>query len=377
MSDNSKIEWCDATLNVFRGCSKVSAGCKHCYAEAMAARFHKPGQWGHGLTDGRHWTGDVNFVPEAMTKPFRWHKPRRIFINSTSDTFHKNVEDEWLDYLIATIALNPHHTFMVLTKRPERMHKYMHNLTEKITTSKDTLVFLKSRFADAMRLVSRYVGAEYPNNAPLAFETWPPPNLWLGVSIEDQATAEQRITPLLATPAAVRFVSAEPLLAPVDLTRLDMDVMFGINDPDPHGYRPKHYFDALRGMSDINPIHGAEPDLGKLDWLIVGGESGPNARPTHPDWVCSLRDQCAVTDTPFFFKQWGSWQCVYDRDQDDPDWQNCPRAKDNSERYVNLEGGHGFHGDRVVFMKRTSKKNASNTLDGQTHLAFPNMESRT
>ncbi len=353
MSDNSKIEWCDATLNVFRGCSKVSAGCMHCYAEAMAARFHKPGQWGESLTKDGRWTGDIQFSLGALQLAFKWKRPRRIFINSTSDTFHPNVKEEWLNYLFATVALNPHHTFIVLTKRPDRMCEYMcrENRDEAIGYH---AYELSEEFGGDTTRAPALIHRGHPPHG-----SWPLPNLWLGVSVEDQATAEQRITPLLAAPAAVRFVSAEPLLGPVDLTRLDMDVMFGIDKPDPHGYRPKHYFDALRGMSDINPIHGAEPDLAALDWLIVGGESGPKARPIHPDWVRGLRDQCTATDTPFFFKQWGEWGFA---------GGDCTHMLSINGNLTTLGNAPG---DADWPCAKIGKRKAGHLLDGVAHREFP------
>lgn len=284
MADRTPIEWADATWNPNTGCSRVSEGCRNCYAEIMAARFSKPGQWGEGLAqivrkpDGsadHRWTGQVRLNDRALTQPLRWRKPRRIFVCSTSDLFHEGVPDEWLDRVFAVMALAPQHTFMVLTKRPERARRYFEGYEE------------AGEFHTGIRdaLIEGAAQAIYAARTGEDPSLWlsvslPLPNVWLGTSIEDQPTADARIPHLLATPAAVRFVSAEPLLGPVDLT----------------GYLP-----------DLDCGDG-------LDLAIVGGESGPGARPMQPDWPRALRDQCLAAGTAFFFKQWGEWGHALDMD---------------------------------------------------------------
>jgi protein gp37 len=280
MADRTKIEWTDATWNPIRGCTRVSEGCRHCYAEGMAARFSDPGQWGHGLaqrvalpgggTDHR-WTGKVELVDAALDLPLRWRSPRRIFVNSTSDLFHEKVPDEWIDSVFCVMGAATRHTFQVLTKRPERMRDY---LTRR-----------RCNFA-----VKAPIGGGMVDWHPFNKELAVPPNVWLGTSIEDQATADERIPHLLATPAAVRFLSCEPLLGPVDLNRIKCPIYGEVC--------------AVTGYLG-NGMYG---DYGpKLDWVICGGESGPGARPMHPDWARSLRDQCQAAGVPFFFKQWGEW----------------------------------------------------------------------
>lgn len=272
MADATPIEWTDSTWNPITGCTRVSEGCRNCYAEVMAARFSGPGQWGEGLArivrdpNGKaidhRWTGKLRFNDRALDLPLRWRKPRRIFVNSTSDLFHEYVPDEWIDRVFAVMALAPRHTFQMLTKRPERAQAYLINHPHNHIQIRRQIAgraphALRSQ-GDAGRMV-------------------PLPNVWLGTSIEDQATADARIPHLLATPAAVRFVSAEPLLGPVDLTR----------------------WSGIEG-------DGGTMGFG-LDLVIVGGESGPGARPMHPDWARSLRDQCQAAGVAFFFKQWGEW----------------------------------------------------------------------
>lgn len=267
MAENSKIEWTDATWNPIGGCSRVSEGCRNCYAEVMAARFSDPGQWGHGLatrvkrpdgsTDYR-WTGKVQLNEKALIKPLLWKKPRRIFVNSTSDLFHESVPGEWIDQAFAVMALCPQHTFQILTKRPERAREYFREtagwrvrVATLLNTIKPSPLWNGNVHQGWQNLHGRPDGL---------------PNVWLGTSVEDQAAADVRIPHLKATPAAVRFLSCEPLLGPL---RID--------------------------------------DLTSIGWVICGGESGPNARPMHPDWARSLRDQCQAAGVPFFFKQWGEW----------------------------------------------------------------------
>jgi protein gp37 len=231
MADKTKIEWTDATWNPIRGCTRKSEGCRNCYAEVMAARFSDPGQWGHGLaqrvalpgggTDHR-WTGKVELVDAALDLPLRWREPRRIFVNSTSDLFHEKVPDEWIDRVFAVMALAPQHTFQVLTKRPERMREYLTRPVQGPWAGRMHSVDDAGHVTDATDAWRR-VHAEMvkllpitpPKQLNLASEMqeehgdgfmprWPLPNAWLGTSIENQATADDRIPHLLATPAAVR-----------------------------------------------------------------------------------------------------------------------------------------------------------------------------
>lgn len=235
MSDKSSIEWCDSTWNVVTGCTKVSQGCKNCYAETIANRF-----WGE-----RKFT-DVQCHEDRLDIPPRWKKPRRVFVNSMSDLFHPVVTNYFIREVWKRMAKTSHHTYQILTKRPERM----------------------------LEFTQWMAGRDH-----ISIAEWPR-NVWLGVSCEDQATADERIPILLQTPAAVRFVSLEPLLGPIDLDKKELLC-----------YRWR------RGYT-----------IGTyLDWVIVGGESGPHARPMHPDWARSIRDQCQRAGVPFFMKQWGEW----------------------------------------------------------------------
>lgn len=222
----SKIEWTDATWNPAVGCEACSPGCDNCYAATVASRQMQPAH--QGLTIGRKWTGEVRLLPERLTEPLRWRKPRRVFVGSMTDLFHPDVPYRFVREVFNVMRSCPQHTFQVLTKRPQRMREFA---------------------------LERKLGFD-PEH--------PPANVWLGTSIESNTYA-WRAEHLRLTPAAVRFISAEPLLGP---------------------------FDQLY--------------LAKIDWLIVGGESGQGARPMHPDWVRDLRDRCEGTPTAFFFKQWGA-----------------------------------------------------------------------
>lgn len=266
MSDKTGIVWTDATWNPTTGCTKVSPGCKHCYAEREWPRMVRlvPSYAGRAFTD-------VRCHEDRLDQPLRWKKPRKVFVNSMSDLFHPDVPDLFIDRVFAVMALAPRHTFQVLTKRPGRMRDYLG--------------------CAEMSIRDEVKYEDIAQSMP-----WPLPNVWLGVSVEDQATADERIPILLQTPAAVRWISAEPLLGLVNLTLLGAD-------------RP-YYIDALRrNMRSTAPISldpSPPEETGRLDWVVAGGESGPRARPMHPGWVRSLRDQCAAAGVAFLFKQWGA-----------------------------------------------------------------------
>lgn len=262
MKHGTGIEWTHIpgykgeTWNPVTGCTKVSEGCKFCYAEREWVRWKanpKSVQYGREFTD-------VATHEKRLGQPLQWAKPRAIFVNSMSDLFHDDVPFEFLFSVFETMAQCPHHIFMVLTKRPEKM-----------------LVF--ERWIKSQTTFPDPLGD--PDKSQFMGQPWPLPNVWLGVSIENQRTADDRIPTLLRCAAAIRFISYEPALGPVDL-------LPWIEPFDSH--------DAL-----LNPSP-------KIDWVIVGGESGPRARPSHPDWFNDVRYQCAAANVPFFFKQWGEWE---------------------------------------------------------------------
>jgi protein gp37 len=236
MAQASSIEWTEATWNPVTGCTKISPGCAHCYAERMAKRLRAMGQ-------PRYRNGfRLTLQPDVLDVPLRWKRPRMVFVNSMSDLFHKHVPAEFIAKCFAVMQKASQHTFQVLTKRPER----------------------------AAKLAGRL--------------PWPP-NVWMGTSIESAAYVP-RIFPLRETPARIRFLSLEPLLGPIP--RL--------------------------------PLQG-------IGWVIVGGESGPRARPMQPRWVFQLRDRCVEAGVPFFFKQWGGMhKCKSGRTLEGQLWSEMPRA---------------------------------------------------
>lgn len=422
MAEHTKIEWTDATWNPITGCSVVSPGCTNCYAMKLAGTRLDRHPSRAGLTKqtkaGPVWTGEVRFNEQWLTQPLQWKRPRRIFVCAHGDLFHESVPDEWIDKVFAVMALAPQHTFQVLTKRAKRMREYCVSLVE----SEEHF----ERFCDA--LVTN-VGDYTVDH--LFDTTLPLPNVWLGISAEDQQRADERIPDLLATPAAVRWVSAEPLLGQIDFSKwtaspgqvgdyrggqvfLDDEMRMEHLQDGEHVARPVNLPSsnrlpplprsarvipsditaestqpihdlgssaidgeargvgsirsaapikvpfpveqsseianlslvcrnddglretawptnseidtlALKTAPDVRSVKANESaDLGKgfavlvernkfpihgenhnISWVVVGGESGPGARPMHPDWARSIRDQCQAAGVAFNFKQWG------------------------------------------------------------------------
>ena len=289
MADTS-IEWATKVWNPLRGCSIVSAGCRSCYAMKQAHRFAGPGGKYEGLTKmsggGPVWTGEVRVVPEMLEAPLHWKKPQRVFVNSMSDLFHEDVPDSFIDQVFAVMALCSQHTFQVLTKRPQRAEDYLRSQAT-LNGIGDSIRRRSPTPAMSIAEAMRAFGIEVD---PIS-RWWPLRNVWLGVSVEDQATADERIPLLLDTPAAVRWISAEPLLGQVDL--------------------PGLFYYGTERSGGIVPLRAKGHTM--LDWVVAGGESGPKARPMHPDWARSLRDQCAAAGVPFLFKQWGEWAPANDK----------------------------------------------------------------
>ena len=251
----TSIEWTDETWNPVTGCSHVSDGCRNCYAEDIAKRFSGTGSF----PVFKPWTApnaahNVVLHPERLGAPLHWRKPRRVFVNSMSDLFHELVPEEFIDRVFAVMALSPQHTYQVLTKRPERMLAYF--AWDREAAVSDVLYASKWPMKPEVFIAA---GRDRVQGG------WPLPNVWLGVSAEDQRTADERIPVLLDTPATIRFVSAEPLLGPIDLERYP-----------------------------------------SLDWVIAGGESGHGARPCNTAWIQSIIEQCRAAGTAVFVKQLGS-----------------------------------------------------------------------
>ncbi|MBE3584967.1 MAG: phage Gp37/Gp68 family protein [Thermoanaerobacter sp.] len=270
----TRIEWATHVWNPVTGCNPISEGCRNCYAERFARRL--AGRYGYPKVDPFR----VTLHPERVEEPLRWRKPRRVFVCSMGDLFHDNVPDEYIDRVFAAMATAKQHTFLLVTKRPKRMKNY---LTDQCRRGE-----IARWFSTGAIYRAQVVASGYEKRIP-----WPLPNVWLGVTAENQDRADERIPVLLQIPAAVRFVSVEPMLGPVDLTRI----------PCPNGCDPETY--CVRCCHDYN-----QNDWGTVNsfeegisWVIAGGETGPKARPCHPDWVRSLRDQCQSAGVPFFLKQ--------------------------------------------------------------------------
>ena len=309
MSASTPIEWtrsddgsAGATWNPVTGCTKVSEGCDHCYAETFAERWR--GVPGHPFEQGF----DLRLWPERLTLPLRWRRPRRVFLNSMSDLWHDAVGADLIARVFAVIAVAEQHTFQVLTKRPGRMH---------------SLVSDEAFWHQVQKAAAEYGPSP---EAAAAIDGRFLPNLWLGVSVETQKWASVRLDKLATTSAAaVRFASCEPLL----------------------------------GELDIRPWLA-----GGLEWVIAGGESGAGARPMHPDWARSLRDQCLAAGVPYFFKQWGAF---------------APEADGHDRGGIHFidRRGQSWNGMEIparpdaVGMRRVGKGRAGRMLDGRTWDEFP------
>lgn len=357
----TKIEWTQRpgtkgeTWNPVVGCSIKSAGCTNCYAMKMAYRLEAMGvpQY-QGTTEKVNgkpvWTGKVALAEKALALPRGWKKPRTVFVNSMGDLFHEDVPDEWIDRVWAVMAMTPQHTYIVLTKRPERMREYL-------TSEREDLINGEAG------VLAHWDDMPQRGTGPLS-------NVWLGTSAENQETADERIPELLATPAAIRLVSCEPLLGPIDLSAMP----FAEGDP-------RHRWCALTGQALMystgingNPdmtVRLEKPVRESLDWVISGGESGRGARPMHPAWARGLRDQCFAAGTPFFFKQWGEWLPgeVYAEGLSG----GLVRHQDGTD---NAHGGrpdHWWSGDAFGGLVSTlvGKKAAGSEIDGREWLQFP------
>lgn len=313
----TSIEWTDVTWNPVRGCSRVSEGCRNCYAEKVAARFSGPGMPYEGLVTigekGARWNGTTKFVAEHLGDPLRWKRPRRVFVNSMSDLFHESLANEQIAAVFGVMAACPQHVFQILTKRPKRAREFFDGVFG-LESCEETVAREASVVAnivwDSRATPGSFWGTQMKgasNRRP--WPGWPLPNVWLGVSVEDQQTADERIPVLLATPAAVRFVSYEPALAPVDFDQPRCD----IHGRDEVASGPEGEFCnecAANGYADeLSFGHWLDPLNGGLQWIIVGGESGRGARPFDLAWARSTVEQCREAGVPAFVKQLGARPC--------------------------------------------------------------------
>lgn len=321
MADKSKIEWTNATWNPVTGCDKVSSGCKNCYAELDWKRLSANSK---SVYFGRRFN-DLAMHSERLEQPLRWRDPRMIFVNSMSDLFHQDVPREFIARVFAIMAMAKEHTFQILTKRADRLSLLSDEMFE----------------FEVGLIVDEYARER---GWCVDLDEWQLPNVWLGVSVENQQAANERIPHLLQTPAAIHWISAEPLLGEVDLSYI----------PSPQG----GYFDArCKGSDNLRPTAA-------IDWVVAGGESGPNARITDPDWHRSLRDQCRAADVPFFFKQHGEFMKVFPAgDWKWMDEEGAIHEVTNELRDISALGDAFYH--------RIGKKKAGRILDGRTWDEMP------
>lgn len=328
----SKIEWTDRTWSPVTGCTKISPGCANCYAERIAKRL--AGRCGY--SENNPFT--VTLHQERLGEPLRWTKAWKVFVCSMSDLFHPGVRSDFIEVIFGIMSLLGQHTFLVLTKRPEQMAGFFRNRT--LSECQAQIPFF---FDEDARLDSRIRDYKAINGD--GKNRWPLPNVWLGVTAENQEEADKRIPILLQIPAAVRFVSVEPMLSTIYIKRLGVIECTKCRDGErwTNNVKPSVCYKCGH-LQCINS---------KVDWVICGGESGPGARPMHPDWARSLRDQCVAAGTKFFFKQWGEYSPVYD----------------GKTKYTNVSSGVGM--DEPCPMYRVGKKKAGRLLDGREWSQMP------
>lgn len=333
MSAKTGIEWTDATWNVVIGCDKVSPGCDNCYAIKTAHRMQahpnpKIVAPYAGTEAGGEWTGRVNLVEDRLSLPLQWKSPMRIFVNAQSDLFHDLVPDDFIAQVFAVMMVARQHTFQVLTKRHGRMRSLLNSGVFQTAAAEHMLAM-----TDADEVKD-------------AGDPFPLPNVWLGVSTENQYWADRRVPALLGTPAAARFISAEPLLGPIDL----------LGDAEKPGPAILRTGVQLHPGGPSGPAEYDYDDQIGIDWVIAGGESGRDDRPMHVDWARSLRDQCSTAGIPFLFKQWG---------------ESVPLGQmtdDARRRWDDTHGGDVYPDESLW---RIGKKAAGRELDGRTWDQYP------
>jgi protein gp37 len=340
---STTIEWTDRTWNPTTGCDRVSAGCDHCYALTMAKRLKGMGSAKY-QRDGNPKTSGPGFGLSAhadvLSAPLTWSTPQKVFVNSMSDLFHKDVPEDFIARVWTVMAKTPQHTYQILTKRHDRMRSIVRRIAWRSATTEERQRGVRGSVA--------YVQQDEKLNDHLGTPRVLP-NVWLGCSVEDQKWADIRIPALLETPAKVRFISAEPLIGAVDLNGQWLD-----------GECAECQGAGTKGWDEWQCIVCAgEGTLPRLHWVIAGGESGPGARPMHPDWARLLRDQCTGAGVPFLFKQWGAWAPT-----------RFVGIGNQGPRFAYVGDPVDKNGHRAV-MERVGKKAAGRELDGRTWDEYP------
>jgi protein gp37 len=325
MGSQTKIEWTDSTWNPIRGCTRVSEGCRNCYAERVAARFSQKGKPYEGFAIWKagepRWTGKIEFIDSHLHDPLRWKEPRKIFVNSMTDPFHPGVTETWLDSIFAVMALSDWHIHQMLTKRVKRMMEYTRSVGQ--ISACDILQARVARFAEAIAIErGEKTTSPYWDTW---LENWPLKNIWLGASAEDQPNYDYRRDDLENTAAAVIWWSLEPLLGPITLN-----------------------LDSCKRLPD---------------WIVVGGESGPDARPMHPKWPRDIRDECRRAGVPLFFKQWGEF--APHRDENFPQVSISVDGQTSTTRVQNADW---------QIMSKVGRARAGHKLDGQEWKEFPKVK---
>ena len=371
----TKIEWADAVWNPITGCTPISEACEHCYAKRMANRL--AGRYGYPAYEPFR----VMFHPERLKEPTIWRKPRRIFVCSMADLFHEDVAYEWISAVMLVASICSHHTFMILTKRPDRMKAYFDSNPFGYTQGAALAEFCKYLPTISPGGRRDRINGDGTINGNGNNE-WPLPNVIGMVTAENQQRADERIPDLLASPFAMRGVSIEPMLGPVNIERYLPE----------HDYRPTYdYYRTMFPKIGNKPI----PIRRGIDWVICGGETGPGARPMHPDWARSLRDQCQAAVVPFFFKQWGEWAAATVVDDsgfyggrafDNPAGgrQSAVIRERSTKAFQSgttrlLEPGDVTAGgvmmlDRNIVAVRVGKKAAGRLIDGREWSEFPDQK---
>lgn len=335
MSENTKIEWCDHTINFWWGCTKVSPACANCYAATWSHRLGKK-IWGAGNPREPHLESAKTLALKLDRKAKKTNMRPRIFANSMSDWLDDEVPIQWLAKLLDTIRLTPHLDWLLLTKRPENFQRRMMQVVDNC----DDLDVCEFAYEWLGQKECRVLKEIPPS---------PPANVWIGTTVENQEMAHKRIPDLLNIPARIRFISCEPLLATVNISRW----LFT---------KPTGQYCTRCQDPATTPCDGHPCPWKPIHWVICGGESGSHARPMHPDWSRSLRDQCEFADISFFFKQWGEWLQYGELDSMG---MECLLTKGEKEgKWHEWENESGFS-------VRIGKKNAGALLDGKEHKEFP------
>ena len=352
------IEWTDKTWNPIIGCSKLSAGCQNCYAVTMANRLaHNPStpQYAGMTRSATTWAGVTRLVEGVITDPFKWRKPQRVFVGSMTDMFHPATPDAWRDKVLAVAALCPHLDFIFLTKRADLMCEYFtapHRPGQFITILDDgskintpaARIRVQAEMCDlfpkvpgdTLNRVTDFLDERYGPDGDGFLRRWPLPNAWIGVTVENQEAANERIPLLLRTPAAVRFISAEPLIGPVDLCNIDIDGDHTMDALNPLSWREawdRHWSPEATGVP-FEEAKEAYTDEGgvwpptdnrppRLDQVIIGAETGPKKRPMDQTWARDLRDQCVSAGVPFFLKKLSDGS----RELDGRVWEQFPGSR--------------------------------------------------